>query len=362
MTFSNGLLGGKIGENAWNSRLAAKLRNEGFHSADFEILFPTLRGLRKPDVSFAGERGIVVISGKLGERQEVDAIVTAQEYQQTISKIGAVQESLAVTYPSRTGEFFRLRALATDQHDSLPWACKTLEEVVEKIVDLTKENWEKAKLGLESSVSAAIRVLRAGVGDYSSKLTTVHLSAVEQVFGGTEFFVSLLGYEKAQKNKVQVMKAAAAYLFLNQVMFYEILAHETKKYPPIAEPDYDKPTSLKPKYFDAVLQIDYRPIFAFDVAGALTDKKIGEASGKIVRAVKALFPGKVDHDIVGKIFHNIIPLDLRKLVAAFFTNVQAGDLHKSRLIQRMREFSIQHVEAAPSLFQATRQKRGWREL
>jgi hypothetical protein len=326
MTFSDQSLIGKIGENAWNSRLAEALRDKGFPSTEFELLFPTLRGLRKPDVSFNGGHGLVLISGKLGERQEVEAIVTAQEYQQTISKVSTVQEAIAVTYPAKQGEQFRLRALATTQHDSFPWTCRSLQETVEKIVNLANQDWAKAQLGLESSVSAAIRVLRAGVIEYSSKLTKAHLSAVEQVFGGEEFFDSILGYEEAEKTKNRVMKAAAAYLFLNQVMFYEILAQETRKYPSIAESDYSKPTCLKPRYFDLVLKRDYRPIFAFDVAGSLTDKRVGEASARIIRAVRALFPGKVDHDIVGKIFHNLIPLELRKLVAAYFTNIQAGDL------------------------------------
>src|SRR5437773_7207186 len=101
----------KVGENVWNSRLAGALRLKGFPSAEFELLFPTLRGIRKPDVSFQAGRGVIVVSGKLGEKQEVDAIVTAQEYQQTISKIGNVQEALSVTYPGRPSEKFLLRAL-----------------------------------------------------------------------------------------------------------------------------------------------------------------------------------------------------------------------------------------------------------
>jgi hypothetical protein len=139
---------GKIGENVWNSRLARALRLKGFPSAEFELLFPTLRGLRKPDVSFQEGRGTVVASGKLGEKQEVDAIATAQEYQQTISKVGTVQEAIAVTYPTKTSEQFHLRALAIGYHDSLPWACRTLDDVVEKIVTLAKEDWVTAQLGL----------------------------------------------------------------------------------------------------------------------------------------------------------------------------------------------------------------------
>ena len=75
-----------------------------------------------------------------------------------------------------------------------------------------------------------------------------------------------------------------------EISFYEILTRETREYEPISEEYYKKPRMLKPVYFDKVLLKDYRPIFAFDVAVNLKGMRFGDASKKIILAVKALFP------------------------------------------------------------------------
>jgi hypothetical protein len=49
---SKNQIGGHFGENTWNARLSTALRDKGFQTADFELIFPTLRGIRKPDVPF----------------------------------------------------------------------------------------------------------------------------------------------------------------------------------------------------------------------------------------------------------------------------------------------------------------------
>jgi hypothetical protein len=319
--------GGRAGENTWNSRLAEALRHEGYSSADFEILFPTLRGLRKPDVVFQCPRGTVVISGKLGSTNEVDAIVSAQEYQATLGKVAQVCETFAITFPRSAGDDFLLRVLGTSQHDSIPWKLESLDKAVEHIVDVVKADWANAQRDQESSISSAIRVLQRGVEDFSGAMVHLPLEDVAGIFGGGDFFESVVGYGPTHsvKQRDRILRFAASYLFLNQVLFYEVLARETKQFPPIAEEDYSNPMVLKPKYFDLVLKRDYRPIFSFDVASKLRGPKVPEGAKKIIVACKALFPGSVNHDLLGKVFHNIIDRDFRKLVAAYFTSSQAGD-------------------------------------
>ena len=50
---------GKIGENTWNSRLTAEMKSRNMKTADFELLFPTFRGFKKPDVAFQVARWLV---------------------------------------------------------------------------------------------------------------------------------------------------------------------------------------------------------------------------------------------------------------------------------------------------------------
>jgi hypothetical protein len=66
---SHDQISGHLGENTWNARLSTTLKERGFQTADFELIFPTLRGIRKPDVPFQSERGLCFVSAKLGSNK-----------------------------------------------------------------------------------------------------------------------------------------------------------------------------------------------------------------------------------------------------------------------------------------------------
>lgn len=317
---------GKIGENTWNSRLAAELKAKNLKTADFELLFPTFKGMRKPDIAFQVENGIGLVSAKLGASKEVEAIASAQEYQQTIGKTQKIAETFSLTYPSGNENAFHLRVLANDRHGTASWTFASIGDIAAKIDDIASGKWDIAGLDIENSVNAAIRVLRSGVLQFSSAIGRIPLKEFEILFGGADFFQSVIGYDTTKENQESVLRSAAAYLFINQILFYEILSRETGDYPEILEEDADKPGLIKPKYFDLVLMKDYRPIFNFDVAGQIKSRNAQDACKKIIFAIRALFPGRIEHDLIGKVFHNIIPKDFRKVVAAYFTNSAAADL------------------------------------
>jgi len=316
---------GHASENTWNSRLANALKSRDFPSADFELILPTLRGIRKPDVPFQSKDGLCFVSAKIGSNKEVDAVASAYEYRQSIGEVCTISEAFALTYPSAREKEFRLRVLANKKHNTLSWIFSDLENVVEKISAVVTNNWETAQLGKESTITSAIRVLRSGVVGLSSAFTKTSVEEFEDLFGGKAFFESVLGYEKIKEKEGNDLKSAAAYLFVNQVLFYEILSREAG-FAAIADEDLTRPTFLQPKYFDQVLKIDYRPIFNFDIASRLGGKEAEDSCKQIILAIRTLFPERIDHDVIGKVFHNVIPLEIRKVVAAYFTNNAAGDL------------------------------------
>jgi hypothetical protein len=217
-------IGGRIGENTWNARLSNSLKERGVQTADFELIFPTLRGTRKPDVPFQTEGGLCFVSAKLGSNKEADAIASTQEYQHTLGEVIKVAESFSLTYPIGKEKEFHLRVLANQQHGSFSWILMSLEEVAEKIVAIAHGDLEKAKAGKESAITSAIRVLRGGVIGISSALTKTPPEDFENIFGGRHFFETVIGYDEIEKNRKNVLKSAAAYLFINQILFYEILA------------------------------------------------------------------------------------------------------------------------------------------
>ncbi len=74
-------------EDAWTGRLAAALRDKGFNAEGPSPIFHLYSGkkqqVRKPD--FAVYDGVIHIgSTKVGSRQEVESLTSAQEYSQQI--------------------------------------------------------------------------------------------------------------------------------------------------------------------------------------------------------------------------------------------------------------------------------------
>lgn len=113
------LTGGRP-EDSWTGRLAAALRDRGFNaegpSPVFHLSVGEKQQVRKPD--FAVYDGVIHIgSAKVGSRQEVQSLTTAQEYSQQIPLTKeltgkSLGEVFAVTYPGRGEKNFILHILA----------------------------------------------------------------------------------------------------------------------------------------------------------------------------------------------------------------------------------------------------------
>lgn len=183
--------------------MSTALKERGFQTADFELIIPTLRGIRKPHVPFQSERGLCFVSAKLGSNKEADAVASAYEYLQSIGEITLIAEGFSLTYPSVKEKEFHLRVLANKEHQTLSWILLNLEEVAEKIYSIVKKDWESAQLGKESTVTSAIRVLRSGVVDFTSALTKTPPEDFENIFGGKYFFENVSDTRSLKKTNLR---------------------------------------------------------------------------------------------------------------------------------------------------------------
>lgn len=136
-------------------------------------------------------------------------------------------------------------------------------------------------------------------------------------------FEHIIAAMPKDRGEIDTARQAAAYLLLNQVVFYHIL--EQRGYPPMQGDAIEKPSSLKSQYFDMVLKDDYQAIFNFDVA-SLFPFKATEYIRDMVRIIDELQPEQFTRDLLGNIFHSLIPMDIRKPVAAYYTNPIAARL------------------------------------
>jgi len=176
---------------------------------------------------------------------------------------------------------------------------------------------------VEADTGLAIRVLREA-SDYLNIIARrLKADDLADIYGGRTVFENILQYEEG-KYPLEEMRHAAAYLLINQLLFYYVLSRMDASFPVLDEEKIKKPADLA-QYFEPVLKRDYSSIFGFDVASRLPVDAT-EVVKKVVMVVKALAPEKIRHDLLGKVFHELIPFEIRKAVAAFYTNNEAAEI------------------------------------
>jgi len=176
---------------------------------------------------------------------------------------------------------------------------------------------------VEADTGFAIRVLRDAVSYITASVRQLRDKELEDIFGGKTVFENILQYEEG-KYPLEEMRQAATYLLVNQLLFYHVLTRMDASFPAVDEEKIRKPADLA-QYFEPVLKRDYSSIFGFDVASRLPVDAT-EVVKKVVMVVKALAPEKIRHDLLGKVFHELIPFEVRKAVAAFYTNNEAAEI------------------------------------
>ncbi|MBE3115842.1 N-6 DNA methylase, partial [Candidatus Bathyarchaeota archaeon] len=147
--------------------------------------------------------------------------------------------------------------------------------------------------------------------------------SIDAIFGGKSVFDNILQFE--EKNyPLKEMRKGAAYLLVNQILFYHLLSKSRPK--DFEGLDEEKIQSLLDlqTYFDKVLTIDYRPTFGFKIATKLPNEALDPIK-ETINIILALKPEKIQQELLGKIFHDLIPFEIRKAVAAFYTNNEAAD-------------------------------------
>jgi len=195
----------------------------------------------------------------------------------------------------------------------------TLTEIAQ---ELSKQILTPPKY-IEPNVEWIIRSLREAANYITVGLRHLAGEQLEEIFGGEHVFRNILNYEEEEKYPIEELRLASAYLLVNQLLFYHVLSRRIG----FSEIDSDKlkePSQLN-QYFKSVLDVNYRAIFSYDVASKIPEKYI-EVIRVIVNVIKGISPEKIGGDLLGTIFHDLIPLDVRKYVAAFYTNVLAANL------------------------------------
>lgn len=118
------------------------------------------------------------------------------------------------------------------------------------------------------------------------------------------------------------IRKASAYLVLNQILFYNALQQQTPTLKPLRNV---RTMAELQQYFSAAYEIDYEPVFTPKVSELLPDRAAGPVNN-LISIVTQLQIDRYRHDILGPLFHELIPFAVRKRLAAYYTENSSADL------------------------------------
>jgi len=186
----------------------------------------------------------------------------------------------------------------------------------------------------KTSFKLIIETLRSGIGTIAeilrAQITKKEVSElIDTVVGRFDLFLGLGQIEKS-KEATENLKLTAIdlipYLLSNQILFYHIFSETTGR---VSKMDEKKITSIQhlKSYFKEITDINYKAIYSIDFSSRLPDQKeIIDEVKEIIKAIDILKPELVKYDLMGRLYHELLPFTTRKILAAFYTNPVAADI------------------------------------
>ena len=326
-------------EDTITSFIAEKLQEQGIKTEPFAAI-QTPSGLRKPDL-ICKNGGTYVIEAKFSEAGLLQAIAKIENDYIKYHELLGIRGGFALLYPKELAEpmpqeivrdlahkhKFKLVAIFSPK-DPRPF--RVDEGTINEICRILSRYILEPTRPVEPDIGFIIKSLREAATYIRNGLKYMRASELESFFGGREVFENILQYEQ-KKYPIEDLRSAAAFILVNQLLFYQILSKIRPQFKEIDPDELRKPSDLK-DYFNKVLEVNYRPIFFYDVTPYIPESFLDQIK-LIVNVIKGLSIEKVGGDFLGTIFHDLIPFETRKSVGAFYTNVLAAELLASLSIE-----------------------------
>ena len=174
--------------------------------------------------------------------------------------------------------------------------------------------------------NTVVKLIENYVLDLNSIIYQIREEAlITEVVDKLDLFSSVGEIKDKETAKKQVVNLAS-YLLFNQLLFYNIYKSKTKNK---ALPELDEIKEIDEiyNYFSKITDIDYQSIYNVNILDYIPRKPIVlETLNDVIKAIKLVRAENITHDLLGRFFHDLIPFEVRKILAAFYTNPTAADL------------------------------------
>lgn len=323
--------------------------NDLLRGKNIDIIYdPTIvrrKGQRYPDflINNKNNEKTYILETKVGDKFYTDAVVDGINKMMTINADAAI----AVAFPDKLLDV-PLENVREAMDEASPYKAEirfntdkyTLNKKVLKsqaklhelnnfIIDILihKELEEKEELDIKQT----IHTLREDVNELYQKIKYLDTNDVKSLLGGKTLFENVLGYgdDDIQKASDKLFYLVA-YLLLNQLLFYNIIQKHLDSLPKLSLFTVNSLDDIKEK-FKVVRKRNWEPVFGYDILSLIIktlpkESDLFQFIRYILQDIEELTKHEITNEILGILFHEIIPLEIRKVVAAYYTGNEAGEL------------------------------------
>ncbi|MDI9615139.1 N-6 DNA methylase [Methanothermobacter sp.] len=193
----------------------------------------------------------------------------------------------------------------------------------------------ESKASSEISLNSVIKVISESIEEINKTLRNISSNELEKlvdlITGQFDLFLALS--ELKEKNELKdVALDLISYIITNQILFYHIYSKKSERVPELKSINS---ISELIAYFDIITDINFKVIYQIDLLSLLPENdEIKESLNKIIQILRLARPEKIKHDLMGRLFHDLLPHDTRKILAAFYTNPIAADILAGLTIQK----------------------------
>jgi len=331
----------KIEERTFYEPLIRFLREIGFKA----IGETTIGDQKQPDVLFQIEDLKFVVEVKLGTKVGLKAVAQASDYAKRLKTENVIilfypekyknQKLLDFDYIKRIALDEEIEALILTEYWTENLNIKP-SELFKNLLNLieTRQYIEKRKVDPRTVIKL--------IEDYVIELNAITYQIkteelVGEVVNKLELF-SALGEGKIKDPETANRQVIylASYLLFNQLLFYHIYRKKTKN--DLSEIREIECAEDLQKYFDEITRIDYQSIYKVNILGHIPNKKeVIQTLNEVIKAIKLLRAEYVTQDLAGRFFHDLIPHEVRKVLAAFYTHPIAAEILSSLAINSWDE-------------------------
>lgn len=329
-----------IEEPTLYSPIIEYLKNLGFDAVGNTIVKD-----KEPDILFRYGALSFVIEVKVGKPEIVGlkAVAQASDYGR---KLGT-QNIIILIYPESIRreaivEYSTVSRVALESNITIT----TLTEPWTESLNLTPLlffNQLKAiidKNVVKTDFASTVKMIEKYATDLNSVVYQIRTDElVSEVVDKLDLFTSIGEIKDSEVAKRQITNLASFLLF-NQLLFYHIYKRKSND---SSLPELEEVKELKniKQYFSKINDIDYRSIYSVNLIEHIPDRKdVIEVLNAVIKAIKLLRAEHITHDLAGRFFHDLIPSEVRKVLAAFYTHPTAADILTGLAIEKWDESVI----------------------